>query len=235
MPTINLPPPPGPPVIPLAARHEAVAAAASSASPVAPLHLPFIVTADDRERTGGWKFVGLAGDSGDGYRPLAVQLEFQRIETADYTIRRSASDEAAGNSGDLSGLLIERKSHEDVIGSIGGGHVRFRAEHERLAEAIRWGGYGCVIVESSFERVCQELDDGTAGRRYGSTVLRGIVASWPMQFSVPWFFAGTRQNAEDLALRIMRKWYESRTVFAPKTRRRRTKKAPTETQQEQVT
>lgn len=157
--------------------------------------LPFRIVADDRERAGGWRFYGQDAGSRFKYRPLLVPMVYQRLVTADYRI-------------DGLPCFIERKSHDDVIGSIGGGHARFRAEHERMQQIIQSGGFCCVIVESSLSAVLDDLEQGTSGRDLSAETVLGVVASWQQRFRVPWNFCGTREAAERLALRVLWKYWE---------------------------
>lgn len=160
-----------------------------------PLVLPFTVLVDHRERAAGWRFQGLYGDSADKYRPLVVlQQEFHLI-TADYTL-------------DSIPVWIERKSHDDIIGSISGGAVNFRKEHERMAQLIAAGGHCCVIIESSLDKVIDELNDPSSSRNVSAAAVMGTLASYPLRYGVPWHWCGTRGLAEELALRIFRKAFE---------------------------
>lgn len=159
------------------------------------LVLPFKVIADDRERAGGWRFMGQDGGAKHKHRPLLVPMTYARLQTADYRI-------------DGLPCFIERKSHDDAIGSIGGGHVRFRAEHERMQAIIEAGGFCCVIVESSLSAIVEELEGGLSARDLSAETAIGVVASWQQRYRVPWNFAGTREVAERLALRVMWKFFE---------------------------
>jgi ERCC4-type nuclease len=159
-----------------------------------PLVLPFVVQVDHRERAAGWRFAGLHADSADKYRPIVVPQVEVHLKTADYTI-------------DGVPIFIERKSHEDVIGSISGGATNFRLEHDRMAALISQGAHCCVVIETSLDRVIDELN-GESARRVSPAAVMGTVASYPMKYGVPWHWCGTRQLAEELALRILRKAYE---------------------------
>ncbi len=91
--------------------------------------LPFLIRYDHRERSGGWQFSGMLAPSHKQYRPLIVCKREVHMMTGDYTIESSDLQTELP-------IIIERKSHDDVIGSLGGGHERLKAEHERMAEFI---------------------------------------------------------------------------------------------------
>ncbi len=166
--------------------------------PLEPLFLPWTLVFDDREREGGWKFQGLAGNSKDKYRPLVIKQECRRLLTADYTI-------------DGCPVFIERKSKDDILGSITHGHDRFRAEHCRMQEIVAAGGKCFVVIEANFNEVIEELASGTSSRQIHPASLEGICASWPAAFSVPWYWCGDRRTAEKFAFRLLRTWHERLT------------------------
>lgn len=171
---------------------------AGSADPVI---LPFTVLYDHRERAAGWRFTGIFGDSDDDFLPLIVPARETHLKTGDYMVQ-------AGPPTDLKQIIVERKSHDDLIGSIGGGHVNFRREHERMKEIVEAGGACFVVIESGYDRVLAELEDPTSARQLDPHSIEGVVASWPMQFRVPWYFAGDRRRAEVLCLRLLRTWWK---------------------------
>lgn len=152
---------------------------------------PFTIIQDTREQA-PWSFQGIV------HKKLlwAVKRQVQTLKTGDYSIE-----------GHEDRLTIERKSGPDLIGSIGSGNPRFRAEHERMAEMVDAGGFACVVVEDSLSAICEELD-ADPGRRVTGSMIVGATASWPQKYRVPWFMAGDRRTAELLAFRIMVKWWE---------------------------
>ena len=165
-----------------------------------PLPLPFVIVADDRERQAGWKFLAMRGSAKEKHRPIAIQLEYRRIPTADYGLRYIE------RPNDLLPVLIERKSGDDFIGSLGGGHDRLRAEFERMRTVAEDGGMCCMIVEDSLDRIIAQM--AFDGRRLSSESIIGIVASWPFKFSVPIYFAGSKDWAERLAFKILRNGWD---------------------------
>lgn len=155
---------------------------------------PFTCLVDTREQA-PWHFQNIVIEK----RLWLVKRKLATLQTGDYAIEG------------YSGLCIERKSGADLVGSITAGNARFRREHERMMDIVKFGepsgGFACVIVEDSLARLCDELDSD-AGRRVTGDVIIGAAASWPMRYSVPWFFAGDRRHAELLAFRVMLKWWK---------------------------
>ena len=156
---------------------------------------PFQIIQDTREQT-PWTFRNIVIEK----RLWVIQQIANTMETGDYTI-----------AGCEDRLAIERKSAADLVGSITAGNARFRREHERMADIVKFGGddggFACVVVEGSLSKICEELDADEGRQVTGNTII-GAVASWPMRYQVPWFFAGDRRHAELLAFRILLKWWK---------------------------
>lgn len=160
-----------------------------------PLVWPYTIQFDRRERQGGWNFHGITGGSKQKYRPLIIPTQEIHMVTADYTA-------------DGFPVYIERKSHPDFLGSISGGHGNLEAEFERMQSLNAAGGHCCMVVESSLDRLIDDLESPGCMRKVTPAAVLGIVASWPMRFGVPIHFAGTRRLAELLAFRIICKFIE---------------------------
>lgn len=156
---------------------------------------PFTVLVDTREQA-PWTFQGIVIER----RLWSITRIAATLATGDYTI-----------AGCEDRLCVERKSAADLVGSVTAGNARFRREHERMADIVKFGGaaggFACVIVEGSLSAICDELD-ADAGRKVTSESVLGAVASWPQRYRVPWFFAGDRRTAERLAFKVMLKWWK---------------------------
>jgi hypothetical protein len=66
-----------------------------------------------------------------------------------------------------------------------------------------------MVVESSMDRICDELESPASLRKAKAANVLGVVASWPARFQVPILFAGSRRYAELLAFSVMDKFVES--------------------------
>jgi ERCC4-type nuclease len=149
---------------------------------------------DTREQQ-PWTFGGIV----IGKTQFIVPREVMTLDTGDYAIKRCGPQ-----------CIIERKSAEDLVGSVCAGHQRFEREHERMTAIIADGGQACVIVEGCLATILRELESD--GRHAAKSTLMGCVTSWPFRFRVPWLFAGDRRTAEVLALQVMVKWWNSHTL-----------------------
>lgn len=156
---------------------------------------PFTVLVDTREQD-PWHFSEIVIEK----RLWVIHREIVTLATGDYSIN------ACENR-----LCIERKSAADLVGSVTAGNARFRREHERMQDIVKFGGktggFACVVVEGSLDRICDELD-AEEGRRVTGDMIIGAVASWSQRYGVHWFFAGDRRRAELLAFRLMVKWWK---------------------------
>ena len=151
---------------------------------------PFKAIVDTREQH-PWTFQGIQR----GNDQYIVPREIATLATGDYSIEGFESQ-----------YTIERKSSDDLVGSVTAGHQRFEREHERMLAMIEAGGQACVICEGSLASICDELT--ADGRWKARQTLVGCTASWPFKYRVPWFFAGSRFRAEDLAFSILMKWWD---------------------------
>lgn len=154
---------------------------------------PFTVLHDTREQA-PWTFSGIAADARQHNRQIAVQVRPATLTTGDYTIE-----------GYEQKLAIERKSLEDLYGTLGAGRERFEAEHYRMAEIVRAGGFCCVIVESSLQ---QALLEPPLWSNLNPKTIDRTRLSWGIKFGVPWLFEQDRRRAEVTAFRIMEKFVE---------------------------
>lgn len=130
--------------------------------------LPFTVLVDTREQQ-PWTFHGLTAGGKNPSR-LIVPRKVATLETGDYSIEGRHHNRFA----------IERKSADDLVGSVCGGHARFEREHERMAEMIAAGGAACVLVEGSLSVILDELR--ADGREAARRTLLGCAASWQFRF-----------------------------------------------------
>jgi ERCC4-type nuclease len=136
----------------------------------------------------------LYADAKDNYRPLLIRAERKCLQTGDYSIIGHEHE-----------IAIERKSIEDLYSTVAGRRANFKAEHERMAEMVRAGGFACVIVEDELVRGFKEppLHTNLLPKVLFRTMIR-----WSMRYRVPWHFAGSRHFAAVLAFRMLHTWYD---------------------------
>lgn len=183
-----------PDVLPPDAKPKKVRKPASKTSDE-PLPTPFTILVDQQEGA-PWRFTDLRADADKKYRPWVVQQRICHLKTGDYSIEG------------LEHLLTcERKSKEDLFGSVSGGHERFRREHERMREMIRAGGQAVVIIECSLE---DAMENPPLWSSTPPKVVRGTWLSWRTKYGVEWIWAGSRRWAEVAAFDLLRKFWEER-------------------------
>src|SRR5580704_7639874 len=98
---------------------------------------PWTVIVDTREQA-PWGFTGMEL----GRKLVVVKKERRALNTGDYSI-----------VGIENKVCIERKSADDLVGSVCGGHARLQREHERMAEMVVAGGSACLIVEGCYSQI----------------------------------------------------------------------------------
>ena len=170
-------------------RAQSPAAAVVAPAPPDLYVCPFTVLESNAEQL-PWTFQGIVISR----RQWIVKRKRQHMKTADYSVE-----------GYESFLAIERKSATDLVGSVTAGHSPLEREHERMAGIIQAGGFACLVCEGSLSEIDEELRRD--GRHGAAETLMSCVASWPMKFKTPWFFAGDRRRAELLAFRLLWKWW----------------------------
>ena len=150
---------------------------------------PFVVVQDNSEQL-PFTFQGIVISG----KQWIVKRQRCELKTGDYSI--------AG----LSHLYtVERKSPDDLVGSVCGGHNRLEREHERMQAMIEAGGHAALVCEGNYAAMDEALR--ADGRWKAAETLLGTMASWPCKFGVPWFFAGDRRRAEILTFRLLLKWW----------------------------
>lgn len=160
-----------------------------------PVVCPFTIIVDTREQR-PFTFQALRTDADKGRRPLHVSTYRDCLPSGDYSI-----------AGADYSVLIERKSKDDLFGTIGQGRARFQRELERLAQA----DYAAVVVEadwSMMHHVPPAYSQLTL-----KTVFRSVVA-WQVRFpNVHWWFCPGRAFAEVATFRILeRVWKDAQSA-----------------------
>lgn len=98
-------------------------------------------------------------------------------------------------------IQIERKSHEDLYGTLGDRRGEFEAELIRLSECR----FACVIVECGWPHLLDAPKDSSLKP---SSVIGSILA-WQQRYQrVHWIMAGNRSMAERLAFRTLERFWE---------------------------
>ena len=140
---------------------------------------PFIVAVDTREQM-PFTF----SDLHQNLKRLRVYKNVQTLKTGDYSI-----------VGFENRVCVERKSKQDLFGSVSSGRDRFERELGRMSKMER----ACVVVECSMQSVKQGLEQSQMDPM---NVLFTMI-SWAGRYRVPWMFCETRGEAEFFALKFL--------------------------------
>jgi hypothetical protein len=150
---------------------------------------PTTVLIDQREKL-PYAFDGIVADRRDGGGPLVIQTETLCLPTGDYSL---------GGYADL--VAVERKSLEDLYGTLGGGRERFEHELHRL-DAMP---FASIVVEATLGVVVTQPP--ARSRLIPKTVMRSMIA-WRYRFPrVHWHFVDDRRLAEILTFRLLERFY----------------------------
>jgi len=159
-----------------------------------PLVCPFHVLVDVQEKL-PYQFTGLRADARDGRRPLAVTVKRGRLVTGDYSLEsdgRSYADRIA----------VERKSLEDVYGTLGQHRERFEHELARLQRL----DFAAVVVEAEWDTIIRAPPERSQLRP--KVVYRSFLA-WMQRYpKVHWVMCPGRQFAEVTTFRVLERWWK---------------------------
>lgn len=153
---------------------------------------PFTVLVDSREQS-PYTFQGLRADADKKGLPIDVARIIKGLPSGDYSIK-----------GLESRIAVERKSLSDLFSTLAGRREQFQAEHERLAEIVRAGGYAAVVVESSLAAALQGVSES---RLNPKTVVRTSI-SWAMRYGVAWHWWENRRLCEVMTYRLLEKFWQ---------------------------
>lgn len=127
-------------------------------------------------------------------RPLQLKVPTKKMKLSvgDYTISQPY----------FSDVFIERKSLDDLVGTLSSGLERFENEIQR---AKKLGGYLVVLVESFFND-CYNYVAKTrfAQRVTGSFILHKIRYFMSNYDNIQFIFGGTREDSADILVKILK-------------------------------
>lgn len=164
--------------------------------------VPFTVVQDSNE-SAPWLFRGLKGKTKNGKRlPLVIKTvkkpmwSWDRpkwgVGLADYSIDGLEYE-----------IQIERKSLDDLFGTLAGRRDNFEREVDRLNQECK---SACVIIEAGFHHIASFREHGPEP----SSVI-GTILAWGQRYPrVHWIPAGSRDMAERLAFRFLERFWNDR-------------------------
>lgn len=161
----------------------------------APLESPFVVGIENRERA-PFTFGGMRTRAKDGNRPLIVRTQRGYARTGDYWIL--PIDGIPG----LDKIMVERKSHVDCYGTLGGGRRQFEAELERANDEFE---FAAVVIESSWHDLAY---NPPLGSQMLPKSVMGSAFALSIRFPrVHWFPMGSRAMAEATTYRLLERFF----------------------------
>ena len=157
---------------------------------------PHTLIVDTREQS-PFGFHGFEAKSpNDELIPFVINTERATLESGDYSVK-----------GFEPLISVERKSLEDLYGTLGGGRERFERELERLNQM----DFAAVVTEAPWARVMEGID----GRRLSPESVFGSIISFQQRFvRVHWWMCQSRRDAETITFRILRRFVEANTKGA---------------------
>jgi ERCC4-type nuclease len=161
-------------------------------NPNEPLVFPVAVVIDTREGL-PYSFGGMRTDACDGNRHLLVPVIAGTLQQGDYSLE--------GYTGQ-GGIQLERKSAQDLFGTLGQGRKRFQRELERLQDVP---SVAAVVVEAEWSEILWRPPERSQLRP--KTVYRSVIA-WQQRYPrVAWWMVPGRAMGERTTFRILERFW----------------------------
>ena len=119
-----------------------------------------------------------------------VEVVHEKMDTGDYSV--VGFDDV---------FAIERKSLPDLLKSITWQRKRFKQEIERGDDLLAF----IVMVECPLK----DITEWNYDREVHPNAVMGTVNNWEKYHNVEFVWAGSRGEAEEATLRLLRRWYDS--------------------------
>lgn len=145
---------------------------------------PFAIVIDSREQL-PYTFSGIHGHEPNEI--VAVQTVVRGLESGDYSI-----------DGFEDRIAIERKSLEDLYGSVTWGRKRFEAEIGRLNDLGGQVGFAAVAIEADWREIANPAEHviGWTNETNPASVV-GTIDAWSVRYPrVAWLACGSRRGSE---------------------------------------
>ena len=153
------------------------------------VNCPFSVIVDSREQS-PWMFRNFKADARQNYLPLVVRTVTKGIKSGDYSIE-----------GFEDRVAVERKSLQDLYGTLSQGRERFERELARLNEME----VAAVVIEAGWRTIIENPPEQS--KLSPKTVFRSINA-WEQEFrNVHWHPMWSRDMAERKCFRILERFW----------------------------
>jgi len=104
-------------------------------------------------------------------------------------------------------VAVERKTLQDLFGTVGGGRARFERELLRLAEYE----YAAIVIEADLHEIA--AGPPPHSRMSPKSVIASLIA-WSMRHDVHVWFASDRAHAQALTYRILERFWRDKKAAA---------------------
>jgi len=147
-------------------------------------------------------------------KPLAVRTVTKGLRSGDYSI-----------DGLEDRIAVERKSLDDLYGSVTWGRKRFEAEIERMDSLgiSDAAAFFAVVIEATWPEIVNPAAyrPGWENRTDPRSV-EGTIVAWSMRYkNVHWWPCGDRRGAECRTFAMLRRFWENERQDAHGTESRR--------------
>jgi ERCC4-type nuclease len=144
----------------------------------------------DRQEKAPYAFTGIHADADKGYAPLLVRTKSVSLQSGDYSLE-----------GYESKITVERKSLEDLFGTLGQRRERFSRLLERMARM----DHAAVVIEATLGTIVQ--NPPAHSELSPKSVVRSMLA-WRQRYpTIDWWTCDNRRLAEVITFRILQRFY----------------------------
>ena len=149
-----------------------------------PVVAPFAVVIDTREQH-PYTFEDITA----GGRPVEVTTILAGLRSGDYSIQ-----------GHEDAIAVERKSLQDLYGTLTAGRDRFERELERLGEMR----FSAVVIEASWGEIAKPPMFAT---KVSPASIVGTIHAWQQRSPTRWITADNRRLAERATYDVLRRYW----------------------------
>lgn len=174
-------------------------------------HCPFKIVACTNEGI-PYRFTGMVTDKSEGELPIIVDVVRKPL----YLMAKRTIELPHKGKSFVKGLAdysidgleeeiqVERKSKEDLFGTLGGRRDDFEAEIARIGQCK----VAAVVIEAEWTEIFQ---DPPGYSRLPPKVVSRTILSWSQRYpNVHWFTCAGRQHAENLVFRMLEMFWRRR-------------------------
>ena len=153
--------------------------------------MPYTIVIDQQEGA-PWLFQGLKTST----THFEVETTVRHMKTADYAI-----------DGLEKIMVIERKSLEDLYGTLTHGNERFKREMHRM---VRDHESSAIVVEADWEAIKRPWEHSTDWRSDATpqSIIGSVFSAMNYYPTVHWFFPPTRADAQWCCFQLLRMAYK---------------------------